>query len=124
MQALQNDAVANRRRVAFNETVERLQQSVTSRALVPFVEQLLADTTAVMQSCNQFSLAGVNEELARVRAKYADSRQRALDQLAAASTGEQIAATLQALGISEDRIASEYVHFKSDRIGRYFQVTR
>jgi len=124
VQALQNDAVANRRRVAFNETVERLQQSVTSRALVPFVEQLLADTTAVMQSCNRFSLAGVNEELAQIRAKYADSRQRALDQLAAASTGERIDATLQALGIREDRIASEYVHFNSDRIGRYFQVIR
>ena len=122
--ALRNDPVANRLRVTFNEAVGRLQQSVTSRALVPLVEQLLADTTAVIQSCNQLSMAAVNEQLAQIRSKYADSRQRALDQLEAATAGERIAATLQALGIGEDQIVSENVHFKSDRIGRYFQVTR
>jgi len=124
VQALKEDAVANRLRATFNESIGRLQQSVTSRAIAPLVDQLLADTTSVIRSCNHFSMLKVNEELARIRGKYVDSRQRALDQLEAASAGERIPAVLQALGITEDRISSEIVYFKTDPIGRYFHVTR
>ncbi|TQE91702.1 MAG: class I SAM-dependent methyltransferase, partial [Spiribacter salinus] len=123
VEALKKDPLANRLRVAFNEAIDQLQKSVTSRALVPLVDQMLADTTSVVQSCNQLSMADVEEQLAQVRSKYVDSRQRALDQLEAASTGEKIPEALEALGIAEDRIHSEDVYFNTDRIGRYFLVT-
>lgn len=121
---LQKDPIANQLRVAYNESIGRLQQSVTSRALVPFADQLLTDITSVIRSCAHLSMTDVHKELARIRGKYVDSRKRALDQLEAASTGERIADALQALGIPKEQIHAEDVFYKADRIGKYFRVTR
>lgn len=115
VEALGEDAEANRLRAAYNEAVGRIQQAVGSRAVLPLAESLLGEVSSLVQSCGQTALPAIEQEINRLRRYYEDSRQRAVDQLGAAQSGERVPAVLERLGATP---VVEDLYFGKDLIGR------